>query len=74
MDIKQIIEDILKKIKLDDTFSKLFSSNPIKAVKNLVGADLPDDQIQAVVEGVQAKLTVEDVGGGIVNKVKGLFG
>ncbi len=73
MDIKQIIEDILKKINLDETFSKLFSSNPVKAVEEVAGIDLPDEQIQGIIEGVKAKLNVEEAGG-IIDKVKGIFG
>ena len=39
-------------------------------MEGLIGVDLPDDQINAVVEGVKAKINV----GGIADKIGGLFG
>ena len=43
----------------------------MKTVEDLLGVDLPDEQIKAVVEGVKAKLLAGD--GNIVDKIKGLF-
>ena len=40
-----------------------------KTSKSIIGVDLPDDQINSVVEGVKAKIEV----GGIMDKVTGLF-
>ena len=69
-DIKKIIEDLVKKIKGDKDLTTKFQKNPTKTVEGLVGVDLPDDQVNAVVEGVKAKLNLD----GIADKLGGLFG
>ena len=49
MDIKAKIDEIVAKIKSDKTFSAKFADNPIKAVESVLGVDLPDDKIKALV-------------------------
>ena len=44
-----------------------------KTVEKLLDIDLPDEMIEKVVEGVKAKIKVDDVKG-ILDGVKGLFG
>lgn len=73
MDIKEKISEILSKVKNDKDFAKKFTSDPVKAVESIIGIDLPDDQINTIVDGVKAKLDVEKVGG-IFNSVKKMFG
>ena len=69
-DIKKIIEDIVKKIKGDKDIGEKFQKNPTKTVEGLIGVDLPDDQINAVVEGVKGKIKLD----GITDKLGGLGG
>ena len=69
-DIKKIIEDIVAKIKGDKDIGEKFQKNPTKTVEGLIGVDLPDDQINAVVEGVKAKINLD----GLKDKLGGLFG
>lgn len=73
MDIKAKIEEIVQKIKTDKNLLSKFRSDPIKTVEGLLGVDLPDDIIEKIVEGVKAKITVDDVKGAL-GKLKGLFG
>jgi len=70
MDIKAKVEEIVNKIKNDKGFADEFKANPVKAVENVVGVDLPDDQINKLVDGIKAKISVDDV----KEKVGGLFG
>lgn len=70
MDIKEKIEEIVKKIKNDKNFEKEFKQNPIKSVENILGVDLPDDKINAIVDGIKAKISVDDM----KNKIGGIFG
>ncbi|MBQ6160586.1 MAG: hypothetical protein IJK24_06555 [Oscillospiraceae bacterium] len=70
MDIKKIIEELVKKIKGDKDVGEKFQKNPVKTVEGLIGVDLPDDQLNAVVEGVKAKVNLD----GIADKLGGLFG
>ena len=68
MDIKKAIEDIVDKIKGDEALQKQFLSDPAGALKKLTGIDIPTDQLEAVVSGVKAKLTADNIG----DAVKGL--
>ena len=70
MDIKKKIEEIVDKIKSDDGLKKQFASNPIAAIESLLGVDLPDEQIKKIVDGVKAKISLDDIG----SKLGGLFG
>ena len=71
-DLKAKIEEIVKKIQSDSSIEENFKKNPVKTVENLVGIDLPDDKINAIVDGVKAKLLADNAGG-ILDKIKGLF-
>jgi hypothetical protein len=74
MDVKELIKDkvdgIVDKIKSDKTLMTRFKSEPVKVVEELVGIDLPDDQIEKLVEAVKAKINLDKVGG----LLGGLFG
>ena len=58
MDIKEKIEEIIEKVKSDKDFSSKFSRDPVKAIESVLGIDLPDDQIIALIDGVKAKLSL----------------
>ncbi len=73
MDIKAKIEEIVEKIKTDDELQKLFTKDPVAALEKLTGIDLPEDQIDAVVAGVKAKLGVDSIGDALKG-LGGLFG
>lgn len=60
MDIKAKIEEIVKKIMSDKNLLSEFKSNPVKVVEKLIGIDLPDDKIKSIVDGVKAKISVDD--------------
>lgn len=70
--MKEKIEEIVKKVKDDKDFAKKFKENPVKAVESVLGVDLPDDQINGIIEGVKAKIQVDNAGD-LLNKAKGLF-
>ena len=77
MDIKAKIEELVAKIKSDDGLMKKFKDDPIKAVEGLIGIDLPDDQVEKIVDGIKAKISFDDLGdklGDIGGKFGGLFG
>ena len=70
MDIKAKIEELVNKVKNDESFANEFKADPVKAVEKAVGVDLPDDQINKIVDGIKAKVSVD----GIKDKVGGLLG
>ncbi len=70
MDIKAKIEELVNKIKNDKNFADEFKTDPVKAVEKVIGVDLPDDQINKVIDGIKEKISVDDV----KDKVGGLLG
>ena len=62
------MESISKDKKLQEQFQK----EPVKALESILGVDLPDDVINQVIQGVKAKLTVDNVSDA-VDALKGLF-
>lgn len=70
MDIKAKIEELTSKVQKDPAVMANFQKNPVKTVESLLGVDLPDDQIQKVVDGIKAKISVNKLG----DTLGGLFG
>ncbi len=68
MDIKAKIEEFVEKIKGDKDLMKNFKEEPVKTVEKLLGVDLPDEQIEKLVDGIKAKLKLDDV----TDKIEGL--
>ena len=73
MDIKAKIEELTKKITSDKTIMEKFKADPIKTVEGLIGIDLPDDQVSKIVDGIKAKIAIDDIGDAL-GKLGGLFG
>ena len=73
MDIKAKIEEIVEKIKSDDELRELFMKDPVTALEKLTGIDLPNDQLDAVIAGVKAKLSADSIGDALKG-LGGLFG
>ena len=71
-DIKEKIEELAETIMKDSALQAQFKKDPVKAVEKLLGVDLPDDVIDKVVKGVQAKVSVDKVSGA-VDALKKLF-
>lgn len=77
MDIQKMINDAIEKLKSDDKLLENFKANPTKVLEKLVGIDLPDDKIDAVVKGIMAKLNMDqlaDKAGDLMGALGGLFG
>ena len=47
--------------------------NAVEMVEKKTGIDLPDEKLKALVDGVKAKIAVDDIGD-IAGKLGGLFG
>ncbi len=61
--IKEKIEELVKRIQSDDALKAQFWEDPVKAVEGLLGIDLPDETIQKLVTGVKTKLNLDALGG-----------
>ncbi|MFD0958001.1 hypothetical protein [Paenibacillus chungangensis] len=72
MDMKAKIEEVVTKIKEDKEFSSKFMNDPVSAIESVIGIDLPNDQINALIDGVKAKITA-DKAGDMLGSIKKLF-
>ena len=73
MDIKEKIEELVEKIQSDKTLLSNFQKDPCATIEKLVGVDLPNDQVNQLVKGIQAKLKLDDLGDAL-GALGGLFG
>ena len=62
MDIKAKIEEIVAKVKSDKSIQENFKKDPVKTVEELAGTDLPNDQINKIVDAVKTKVSLDTVG------------
>lgn len=63
MDIKAKINELADKIKNDPSIANNFQKDPIGTVEKLLGVDLPNDQVQGIVNGIKAKIDLDKLGG-----------
>ena len=73
MDIKAKIDEVVNKVKSDPDIASKFQKDPIKTVEGILGVDLPDDVIKQIVDGVKAKVNVDELNGKL-GALGGLFG
>lgn len=69
--LKEKIEEIVEKIKKDEDFAKKFKEEPVKALEEVIGIDLPDDKINEIITVVKKKINLDD--SKILGKIKNLF-
>lgn len=62
MDIKEKIEQIVKKLLNDKDLMKKFEKNPVSVIEEYVGVDLPDDLVNQLVDGIKAQIKLDKVG------------
>ena len=56
MDIQKIIADVVARLTSNPDLIKSFLSNPVQLLEKTFGIDLPDDQINKVIEGVKSQI------------------
>ena len=72
-ELKEKAEELIEKIKNDKDIAAKFQKNPISTVEELLGVDLPNDQIMAVADFIKAKIDLDKLGNAL-GGLKGLFG
>uniref|UniRef100_UPI0040576BF6 hypothetical protein n=1 Tax=Acetatifactor sp. TaxID=1872090 RepID=UPI0040576BF6 len=72
MDIKEKINDIIEEIKKNPSIKDDFEKEPVKVIEKLIGVDLPDDVVENIIDGVKAKLTVDNLAD-VAGALKKLF-
>lgn len=78
MDIQKIIADVVAKLAGNPDLIKSFLGNPVELLEKTFGIDLPDEQINQVIEGVKGKLDLSNIdikeAAGLLGKLKGILG
>lgn len=72
-ELKGKLDEIVEKIKSDKNIAAKFQKDPIGTVESLIGIDLPNDQLEGLVETIKAKISLDKVGDAL-GGLKGLFG
>lgn len=65
MDIKAKVEELVEKIQSDKAILEKFQKDPVSTVEGLIGIDLPNDQIEKVVDMIKAKINVDKISGAL---------
>ena len=73
MDIKKMIEELVEKIQKDPEILTKFNEEPVACLEKLLGVDLPDDQMEKLIDGIKAKITMDKVGD-VLEGLGSLFG
>lgn len=76
MDLKEKIEKVVDKVKSDKNFKDKLMKNPVNALEDVLGVDLPNEQIDKIIDGVKAKITkdkAEDLMENVGEKLSGIF-
>ena len=73
MDIKAKIEEVVKKLMNDKNLMTKFERNPVSVIEELIGIDLPDQQVNQLIEGIRAKIKLDQVGD-VLGGIGKLFG
>ena len=72
MDIKEKIEQVAKKLLSDKKLLEKFEKNPVKVIEELIGVDLPDDLVNQLIDGIKAKIKLDQIGNAL-GGLSGLF-
>lgn len=62
MDIKETVDKVISKAKDDKEFKEKLHKEPVKALEELLGVNLPDEQVKAVLEGVKSNIHLDKAG------------
>lgn len=73
MDIKAKIDEIVAKVKADDSIKEKFMSDPAGTVKGLVGDAADDDTIKKIIDAVKEALASGGIAG-IKDKITDAIG
>ena len=76
MDMNEILKlagDIVEKLGKDEKLMDAFKKDPVAVIEKKLGIDLPNDQLNALIDGIKAKLKADDVLDA-AGKLLGMFG
>ena len=70
-DLKKYVDKVVSKVKKDKNFAKKFKTEPIKAVEEVIGIDLPDEVIEKIITVAKTKIKLDK--SDVVDALKGLL-
>ena len=76
MDMKDILKlaaEIAANLGKDENLMDAFKKDPVTVIEKKLGVDLPNDQLNALIDGIKAKLKADDVLDA-AGKLMGMFG
>ena len=72
MDMKEQISKIVEEVSKNPDIKEQLEKEPVKVIEKVIGVDLPDDIVMNIIDGVKAKLTIDDVSK-VADTLKGIF-
>lgn len=72
MDIKGQINKIVEEVSKNPNIKEQFEKEPVKTIEKVLGIDLPDDVVMKIIDGVKAKLAMDNVSKA-AGAIKGIF-
>lgn len=83
MDLKEMITKVEGKLKNDSGFKEALMKNPVKALEELLGIDIPEDTLKQILDAVKDKIDIKEAAGfvkeveeklgGVEKVIEGLF-
>ncbi|MBQ8186186.1 MAG: hypothetical protein IJX93_07845 [Clostridia bacterium] len=73
-ELKEKIEAIVEKLTENKDLMDDFKKEPIKTVEKLLGIDLPDEKLEAIVDGVKAKISFDKLDDALDGKLGDALG
>ena len=60
-EILKLAGEIVEKLGKDEDLMAAFKKDPVALIEKKLGVDLPNDQLNALIDGIKAKLKADDV-------------
>jgi len=73
IDIAKLAMEAVEKLTSDEKLMAAFKKDPVAVIEKKLGIDLPNDQINALIDAIKAKIKVDDVAdaiGGVLKMFK----
>ena len=60
-EILKLAAQVAQKLGKDENLLEAFKKDPVTVIEKKLGIDLPNDQLNALIDGIKAKLKADDV-------------
>ena len=73
MNIEEQLAAEVEKITKNKDLREKFMQDPIKTVEQALGKAMPDEELKKIVDGVKAKINLDEKASGVVDSLKKLL-